>query len=263
MPSIHLLMLTYDRLDYTRAALDALLADPTESFQLTIWDNASRVDTRDYLQTLTDDRIQEVVFSPENLGQADPFNKVFGASRADLIGKVDNDCVVTPGWTRSLAAAHEDSPEIGIVGCWPFSEQDLDTDRARWKIQTFGGHRILRHPWMGGSGLLIKRDLFDRYGPCPDIVSRLSLKIASGGSVNGWYLPLILQDHLDDPLNTPRRAGTEGIPPHQVQGSVAHANGVRWRAEILRNIHDDPFDAKYYSSIRGRAIRRARVRLRR
>jgi SAM-dependent methyltransferase len=40
--TIDLVFITYNRLHYTKLALASVLADPTEQFGLTIWDNASR-----------------------------------------------------------------------------------------------------------------------------------------------------------------------------------------------------------------------------
>ena len=38
---IDLLFIAYNRLQYTKKSLSSILADPSEEFSLTIWDNAS------------------------------------------------------------------------------------------------------------------------------------------------------------------------------------------------------------------------------
>ena len=48
-----ILFVTHNRLDYTRKSLPRLLEDPSESFHLTIWDNASTDGTQEYLQEET------------------------------------------------------------------------------------------------------------------------------------------------------------------------------------------------------------------
>ena len=47
---IDLVFITYNRLDYTKKSLASILADPTEEFNLYIWDNASTDGTREYLK---------------------------------------------------------------------------------------------------------------------------------------------------------------------------------------------------------------------
>jgi len=141
-------MLTYNRLDYTKLALRRLLSDPKEEFALTIWDNASTDGTQQFLKTVNDPRIVDIIFSQTNKGQTYVTNKIWSESSAELVGKVDNDCFVTPGWTKILAQAHKDLPNLGVVGCWQFFPEDFDYNRAKCKIQTFGKQQIFRHPWI-------------------------------------------------------------------------------------------------------------------
>jgi GT2 family glycosyltransferase len=199
--TLALVFMTYNRLDYTRLSLTRLLADPSEEFSLTIWDNGSTDGTQNYLHTVHDRRIVDVVFSPTNKGQAYVTNKVWGESTADLVGKVDNDCLVTPGWTRILTLAHKDIDNLGVVGCWHFFPGDFDYERAKHKIQTFGKHQIFRHPWVDGSALLVKRKVYLRYGPCreKEYLTRFWLRLALAGYINGFYYPLVYQEHMDDP----------------------------------------------------------------
>ena len=48
--TIDLIFIAFNLLDYTKLALDSLLADPTEEFSLTIWDNASIYGMVEYLK---------------------------------------------------------------------------------------------------------------------------------------------------------------------------------------------------------------------
>ena len=57
----------YNNAYYTKKALASVLQDPDEEFQLTIWDNASEDGTREFLKTLDDRRIVDVVLSDTNV----------------------------------------------------------------------------------------------------------------------------------------------------------------------------------------------------
>jgi len=112
--SIDLIFITHNRLEYTELSLASILADPSEEFTLTIWDNASTDGTVEYLKNeVKDPRIIDIVFSKNNVGQVNAVNEIWGKSKADLLGKLDNDCIMTPGWTRKLAQAHNDILNLG------------------------------------------------------------------------------------------------------------------------------------------------------
>src|SRR5437016_12509687 len=100
---IDLIFLTHNRLEYTKLALESVLADPNEDFVLTLWDNASTDGTSEYLKTVKDPRIKEIIFSRENVPQTTAVRHVWESSKADLVGKLDNDCLIPRGWLRTLS----------------------------------------------------------------------------------------------------------------------------------------------------------------
>jgi glycosyltransferase involved in cell wall biosynthesis len=268
--NIDLVFITYNRLDYTKLALVSILADPTEEFSLTIWDNASEDGTQEYLKNeISDPRIQDIILSKENVGQTAAINEIWGRSRADLLGKLDNDCLVTGGWTRTLAQAHEDIEKLGVVACWHYFADDFDYERARHKIQTFGKHRILRHPWTCGTGLLIKRKTFEEFGPISDKdTTSYWLKMAIAGYINGFYYPLIHQEHMDDPKSKysmlkdeqSYQAAKKVTFNINKRGQKTLAGRWQWRQQVLDNLLDGPWQAKYYIGWR-RKVRGAAKRL--
>lgn len=268
--TIDLVFITYQRLEYTKVALASVLADPTEEFSLTIWDNASTDGTVEYLRNeVSDPRIADIVFSRENIGQTAAVNKVWGASRADLLGKLDNDCILTPGWTRTLAQAHQDIEKLGVVACWHFFPDDFDYERAKHKIETFGRHQIFRHPWTCGTGLLIKRSDFQEFGPIREkATTQYWLNMARAGRINGFYYPLIYQEHMDDPKSSHCRIRTQN-DLRKAANITASLQTFRFRSvnqitgwcdEILRNLLDDPYDPEYYLGWRAK-YRRMKQRL--
>jgi hypothetical protein len=227
---IDLIFLTHNRLDYTRLSLASILADPAEEFSLTIWDNASTDGTVEFLRhEVKDPRIAEIVYSRENVGQISAANHVWGKSRADLLGKLDNDCIVAPGWTRTLAQAHHDIPELGVVACWHFFPEDFNYERARHKIHAFGRHQVLRHPWTCGTGLLFKRETYRQLGPLKgDGTTQYWLAMAGAGCVNGFYYPLIYQEHMDDPRSKHSRV-------HSMSFEKAYQHTFGWKTSTFRD----------------------------
>jgi glycosyltransferase involved in cell wall biosynthesis len=254
--TIDLIFLTHNRLDYTRLSLASILADPSEEFSLTIWDNASTDGTVEYLKNeVADPRIKQIVFSKNNVGQIPALNEVWNKSKADLLGKLDNDCIVTPGWTRTLSLAHQDIPELGVVACWHFFPEDFNQQRAQHKIQQFGRHKIFRHPWTCGTGLLFKQELFQRFGPLRgNGTTQFWMDMAKAGHINGFYYPLVYQEHMDDPRSKHNRS-------HSMPFEEAYKHTHGWKIgalhdpesyrelheKILNNLLTGPYDPKHYS----------------
>jgi len=266
---IDLVFIAYNRIDYTKLTMTSLLSDPTEEFSLMIWDNGSTDGTKEYLSSVEDPRISRKVFSEENVYLHGAANELFRSSSADLVGIVSNDLMVTPGWTRLLAKAHCDIPELGMVGCWHFFPDDFDYERAKHKIQTFGSHRVLRHPWTGGGAGLVKLKTVQEFGLLKSSsTSYYWLEMARKGYVNGFYFPLIYVEHLDDPKSQYSQLKDEA----SYQAAKKHTYNInrhgqhtlqdrwKWREKVLSNLLDDPWDARWYVGWRAR-LRRAKSRL--
>jgi glycosyltransferase involved in cell wall biosynthesis len=271
--TIELVFITYNRLYYTRLALASVLADPSEQFSLTIWDNGSTDGTVEYLKNeVSDSRISDVIFSKENIGQTEAANRVWSRSKAELLGKLDNDCLVSGGWMGKLAQAHADIDNLGVVACWHFRSEDFNYERASHKIQRFGRHQILRHPWTCGTGILLKAETFRKLGPIQNrATTTYWLTMAQRGYINGFYYPLVCQEHMDDPKSRYCQIRDErsyddavGVTAGLQSGNYTDLSGrLRWRREILRNLLDDPVDPKYYVGWRRkwRAVKQNMARL--
>jgi hypothetical protein len=130
-------------------------------------------------------------------------NWLFEQAEGDLLGVVADDCIVDPNWIRVLREAHRDEPTFGVLACWHFAMDDFDATKAARKTKTFAnGHRIMLNPWVQGSGVLMKRACIGDVGSIPEAERGFTshcIRIARHGWINGWYLPLIPIDHMDDP----------------------------------------------------------------
>jgi len=273
--NICIVLVAHNRLEYTRKALSRLLQDPNEEFELYLWDNASSDETGEYLADgVQDPRIVEVILSKQNVGQTGAMNHVWNKTKAELVGKVDNDCLVTSGWTRTFAGAHKDIARLGAVACWHYPSDEFDENAARkaGKIQRFGQHQLLRHPYVCGSGFIMKRKTYRKYGlwePGPDIgTTYYFLKMALGGEINGWYYPFVLQEHMDDPKSTHcLLTDDEAVMRMYDTTYTLRVQKIkdmkrRWarRRHVLKGLNSDPWEAKYYVGWR-KAIRRILMRV--
>lgn len=201
---IRVLLRTHNRPAYAALSFKRLAETLPSDARISIWDNASGRETVDLLRGIErHPLVERVVYHQQNAKIRQPANWFLaGIGEAEYIGIVDDDCLMPHGWVETLVRAHEDISEAGILGAWPFPADDFDEGLASRKIHTFNGHRIVRNPWVAGSGYLMKRKVVETIGVLREHETTFPsycIRAAVAGFVNGWYYPLLLQDHMDDP----------------------------------------------------------------
>ena len=109
-------MITWNRLAYTKKAINSILTNTDYPFLLWIYDNNSADGTQEYLRGLTDPRIQ-VTYSDTNTGLIPPFN-IFMEQFKDVkyICQVDNDCVMPKGWLSKFKYTMDNLPIFSLSG---------------------------------------------------------------------------------------------------------------------------------------------------
>lgn len=201
--TIDILMITYNRSRYTQMSIEQLLSTLTPDSRLWIWHNGDDTRTLDVVQSFANDsRIARIHHSEENAMLRVPTNWFWEHAEGDLVGKVDDDCLVPDGWLESLTAAHGANPDLGVLACWPFLPEDYRPDLAERKLCSLaGGGRLLQNCWTGGSGYLMKRETQHSAGPLrqDESFTDYCLRLARSGWQNGWLYPFLYMDHMDDP----------------------------------------------------------------
>ncbi len=265
--NIELVLVSYNRLSYIQHVIKSLFADQSEDFTVVFWDNGSTDGTREYLASQTDPRISKKVFAKDNVWVHGAANAVFEDSTAELVGILNDDIILSPGWTKTLSRAHADIPELGFIGCWHLGKEFFHYHRAKHKIQTFGEHKILRHPWTGGASGLVKRKAWKEVGPFESKqTTNLWLRMARKGYVNGFYFPLIHVEHMDyvwSPYYMSKdniRYGLSNSVTAATQGVHSIKEAKAWHQKVVDNVLDDPWEAGYYFGIR-KVLRRFREKL--
>ena len=111
-------MVTFNRLEFTKRSIPALLEHTDFPYALTVVDNASTDGTREYLAALKQlGVIKNLVLLDENVGVAKASNVAWSQEPdAEFYLKLDNDIVIEkPGWLRKMAEVLEAVPKIGAV----------------------------------------------------------------------------------------------------------------------------------------------------
>lgn len=161
---IPILMITWNRLQYTKKAIEALKQNTYYPYILWIWDNGSTDGTVEYLRKLDDVR---VYFSKDNLGLVPPMNKFFETFKDfDYVSKVDNDTVVSPGWLTKLKEVMDKYPLFVIqsdhyLGL-PYKLKNNQQFYNHLEKVKYGNESLYLFPHVSGTGVLIRRKHIDR-----------------------------------------------------------------------------------------------------
>lgn len=200
---IDILMITHNRPEYTRMALTRLLETCDSDCRVWLWHNGQHEETLEVVRSFLEHPcIHKFHHSEHNVKLTEPTNWLWKNSTGSFVSKVDDDCLVPPGWIEKLRKAHHDEPRFGALGCWRFMDEDFDEALASWKIREYGGgHQVLQNCWIEGSGYLMKRKCIDQagvLGPKQSFTNYL-IRLSTQEWINGWYFPFLYQEHMDDP----------------------------------------------------------------
>lgn len=272
MPTLDVLMVTYDQPDYVQLSMPRLLETCDDSARVWIWHNGMDQETLELSRSFSaDPRVARLHHSTENRPLREAINWLFENSRADFVSKVDDDCLVSPGWATTLMSAHRDVEDFGVIGSWRFYDEDFEPELSLPKIAEFpGGHRILRNFWVQGSGFVMKRSCVEALGALrqKETFTSYCVRLGIAGWTNGWYYPFVHEEHMDDPRSPYTRFQSDEDVRHRPP-LTASRNGIttlaEWQEQIRRSAHASqaaPLDPHYFHGWRRRR-RTIGLRLRR
>jgi RimJ/RimL family protein N-acetyltransferase len=169
---IPVLFITYNRLGYTKQALEALL-QTRRPVKIYIWDNGSDDGTKEYLESMKDDpKIDHIHFNDYNSGINKAFNDFIRRYRdGDFIAKVDNDTIVEPAWLDKLLDVMIAKPELDALGAfmqrppgqWDFQGW-VDGAMRKENLQPPLQGYVAYNSYTGGTGVLIRTSVFWKHG---------------------------------------------------------------------------------------------------
>jgi len=163
MPELTVLMPVYNGAAYLQEAIDSVLGQTYEDFELLVVDDGSTDETPVILDRLRDPRVR-VLRSPERLRLSGALNFGWESSRGDFIARMDADDVCRPERFARQMDFLKKNDKIGVCGT---------------AIRRFGagGNDVVRYPLDGESvrafalfntpfshpSVILRRDFFDRF----------------------------------------------------------------------------------------------------
>lgn len=264
-----IIMITYRSSGYLHLSLPRLLETIGPRDRVWLWQNGDDEATIEALRPFrTDPRVYRYHHSRENVRLREPTCWLWQESSAPYVSKVDDDCLVSPGWLDTFESAHEANAQFGVIGSWRHPPEDFRPSLAERKIRTFeGDHQLMLNHWVQGSGYLLKRAMVEQHGVLREGESftGFCLRLARTGAVNGFYYPFVAEEHMDDPRSMHTLIHTDADLVDRLPLS-AQANNVStvadWTAQLERSailLQEASLDLRMYGGWR-RKVRSARRR---
>lgn len=124
---ISIVVVTYNRLDYTKQCLESIVIGTDVPMELIVVDNASTDGSREWLDVFVNNLRTHgfpAQFIPqfENVGCAEGYNIGFRAATGDPIFRVDNDVILPHGWASAFLTYWDTDPKLGML------TTDLETE---------------------------------------------------------------------------------------------------------------------------------------
>jgi glycosyltransferase involved in cell wall biosynthesis len=116
-PKISVIMPAYNVGKYIQQAIDSILQQTYQNWELLIGNDASNDDTARVIAAYHDPRIK-VFTNEKNLGSQPTRNFLFERAEGNFIALMDADDICLPSRLERQVAAFQNDPKLGIVGTW-------------------------------------------------------------------------------------------------------------------------------------------------
>jgi glycosyltransferase involved in cell wall biosynthesis len=225
---------SFNAAPYLGAAIESVLRQSFEDFELVISDDASDDATPEVCAAFTDSRLR-VVRSEQRLGQAGNWNRCVELATGEYVILLHADDELEPEYLARAVGTLDDHHDVGLVHC---AAQHIDTAGHPLTVQSPLDRDtidredvILRRLLLDGclinpAGVLVRRRVYDEVGPFTD-------QIVWGVDWHMWIrialrVPVA---YLAEPLSLYRQHGQSGTSG--VMKSGRNATDETWAANDL------------------------------
>jgi len=164
-PRVSVLLSCYNADEFLAEAVESILAQTFDDFELIIIDDGSHDRTAAIIKHFTDSRIR--FYQQKNQGLAASLNRAIGLARGEYIARMDADDISLPERLGKQVAFLDSHPECGLVGCWAsIWEGERDSGRAHTHPSDSAQLKfelLFDNPFVHSS-MMIRKDVFARVG---------------------------------------------------------------------------------------------------
>lgn len=115
-PRVSILMPVYNVAPYLREAMDSILVQTFQDFELIVLDDCSPDNSAEILDTYTDERIVRYR-GEKNMGLSNVLNVGIAMARGEFIARMDSDDISTPERLATQVTYLDAHPEVDLCSC--------------------------------------------------------------------------------------------------------------------------------------------------
>lgn len=164
-PLISVLLPVYNCSTYVGSAIESILSQTFEHFELIVIDDGSTDDTYAVLAGFRDPRIR--LFRQENQGLAATLNRAISLAQAPILARQDQDDLSMPDRLAKQYAYMQSHPDCGLLGTWAqimevdklsdrFHRHPADSSELRY-------HLLFNNPFVHSS-VVLRASVLDQVG---------------------------------------------------------------------------------------------------
>lgn len=249
MPKVSICIPTFNRIDLLPVAIDSVLKQSYQDFELIVCDDGSKDGTADLMSKYQDNRIKYIRHQ-QNIGKSNNMRSGFDAATGDYFIKFDDDDRLTPDFIAETVAILEKDFSIDFVGT---DHWIIDINNNRDEVETEENSRkwgraslpegvvnnLLKAVFVNQSfqigATLFRRQTVVEVGfmqpnwqNCED--NDLFVRLALAGK-KGYYLPKLLMEYR---VHAEQQGINRAIP--YLTGKQQYLQSYKFDSQELENI---------------------------
>jgi glycosyltransferase involved in cell wall biosynthesis len=114
-PKFSIVMANYNKEKYVAQAIESLLRQDTEEWELIIVDDCSTDNSRKIIESYLNDSRIKLIKQPVNRGKSAALKAAIAAVRSDYFGVLDSDDVLAATAVSTMHQGHLDNPDCGFI----------------------------------------------------------------------------------------------------------------------------------------------------
>ncbi|MCX6350681.1 MAG: glycosyltransferase [Bacteroidetes bacterium] len=157
-PQLSVLLPVYNAEKSVRQAIDSILAQSFDDFELLIIDDGCTDNSAKTISETDDDRIR-IVTNPQNLGISKSLNLGIKEAQGKYIARMDADDISLPHRLEVQVDFMEANPNVGVSGGW-FKEMQLGVNHKPPTHPEKAKVQLMRYNIIGHPTVILRKNLF-------------------------------------------------------------------------------------------------------
>lgn len=153
---------------YLREAIDSILSQTFEDFELLVFNDASTDGTAGVLASYSDPRLN-IITSQTNKGYIEHLNQGLKLAKGQYVARMDADDISLPTRFAQQISFLEQNPAYGLCGTWVTSF-GVDTKDLLWELPTTHHeiciHHLFKDSALAHPSVMLRKEVLMRHGIC-------------------------------------------------------------------------------------------------